>query len=211
MKKYVFALLMTIAISAIAINKSTVRHSIPNPYSAAIPMKTINLPGGHIAHVALRPDQATVYDSIHNHSNSYIVISKRDLRLYIYEHRDNNETLIAHYPVCLGFAKGNKHIPGDMKTPESTPNAPFTISEIKDASQWYHDFGDGRGSIKAYGNWFIRLDTGHKGIGIHGSTNNEQTIPGRASEGCIRLRDADIISLKENYAFCGMKVTILPD
>ncbi|MBQ1582906.1 MAG: L,D-transpeptidase [Prevotella sp.] len=48
-------------------------------------------------------------------------------------------------------------------------------------------------------------------IGIHGSTNNESSVPGRGSEGCIRLRDDDLIQLKENYAFVGMKVVILPD
>ena len=48
----------------------------------------------------------------------------------------------------------------------------------------------------------------HKGIGIHGSTNNEESVPGRASEGCIRLLDADLIDLRENYTFEGMKVVI---
>ena len=33
-------------------------------------------------------------------------------------------------------------------------------------------------------------------------------MPGRASEGCIRLRDADIITLKEKYAYVGMPVII---
>ncbi|MBP5307001.1 MAG: L,D-transpeptidase, partial [Paludibacteraceae bacterium] len=48
----------------------------------------------------------------------------------------------------------------------------------------------------------------HRGIGIHGSTNNEGSVPGRASEGCIRLLDKDIIDLRKNYAFVGMKVII---
>ena len=96
-----------------------------------------------------------------------------------------------------------------MKTPESTLEKPFTISQIQDASSWTHDFHDGRGAIKAYGHWFLRLVTpGHSGIGIHGSTNNENTVPGRASEGCIRLRDLDIMTLKEKYAYKGMNVVI---
>jgi lipoprotein-anchoring transpeptidase ErfK/SrfK len=58
----------------------------------------------------------------------------------------------------------------------------------------------------------MRLNTpGFKGIGIHGSTNNESSVPGRGSEGCIRLRDDDLIQLKEKYAFVGMRVVILPD
>jgi hypothetical protein len=33
-------------------------------------------------------------------------------------------------------------------------------------------------------------------------------VPGRASEGCIRLRDPDIIQLKERYAHLNMPVII---
>ena len=122
----------------------------------------------------------------------------------------NNDTLLmAKFPACLSKNKGQKQRRGDMKTPECTPAKPFYIDAIKDASAWYHDFKDGRGSIKAYGAWFLRLVTpGHKGIGIHGSTNNESSVPGRASEGCIRLNDADIITLHDYYARVNMKVII---
>jgi len=46
------------------------------------------------------------------------------------------------------------------------------------------------------------------GIGIHGSTNNAESVPGRASEGCVRLRDNDLRDLRRNFAFVGMKVVI---
>ena len=101
-----------------------------------------------------------------------------------------------------------------MSTPECNDlNDPFKISEIKSASTWEHDFGDGRGSLKAYGDWFIRLKlTGslasNNSIGIHGSTNNAESVPGRDSEGCIRLRDADIITFHDLYAQVGQKVLI---
>lgn len=141
--------------------------------------------------------------------NTFIVISKKELRLYVYENVNDKRELVASYPVCLSKNKGNKQRRGDMKTPESTMNNPFSITQIQDASGWTHNFKDGRGSIKAYGHWFLRLRTpGHSGIGIHGSTNNRSSVPGRASEGCIRLLDEDIIHLKENYAFVGQKVVI---
>ena len=58
----------------------------------------------------------------------------------------------------------------------------------------------------------MRLSTpGFKGIGIHGSTNNENSVPGRGSEGCIRLRNKDLDELKAKYAFVGMRVVILAD
>ena len=145
--------------------------------------------------------------------STFILISKKELRLYVYKQTaSEGYELLASFPVCLSKNKGQKQRRGDMKTPESGRNKPFTISMIQDASTWCHDFHDGRGNIRAYGNWFLRLVTpGHSGIGIHGSTNNENSVPGRASEGCIRLLDQDIIKLKENFAFKGMRVYILAE
>lgn len=160
----------------------------------------------------IKPDTATFYSEVVNPKNCFILISKPEYRLYVCEVVDGDTVKRVHYPVCVGKAKGQKQKKGDMRTPECTVENPFTITEIVDASQWYHDFGDGRGSILSYGNWFMRLKTpGFSGIGIHGSTNNEDSVPGRGSEGCIRLRDDDLIQLKAKYAFVGMKVVILAD
>lgn len=142
-------------------------------------------------------------------NRAFIVISKRDLNLRVYEPQGGDTVLLAEFPACLSKNKGNKQKRGDMRTPESPAGKPFKITAIQDASTWKHDFKDGRGSILAYGHWFMRLLTpGHTGIGIHGSTNNESSVPGRASEGCIRLRDNDIITLKQKYAYVGMPVYI---
>ena len=157
-------------------------------------------------------DTATYYSDVINKKNCFILISKPEYRLYVCEVVDGDTLRRVHYPVCVGKNKGQKQKVGDMKTPECTAENPFTITEIVDASDWTHDFGDGRGSILSYGHWFMRLKTpGHTGIGIHGSTNNESSVPGRGSEGCIRLRDDDLIQLKENYAFVGKRVVILAD
>lgn len=160
----------------------------------------------------VQADSATFYSDVVNQKNCFILISKPEYRLYVCEVVDGDTVKRAHFPVCVGKAKGQKQKKGDMKTPECTVENPFTITEIVDASNWHHDFGDGRGSILSYGHWFMRLKTpGHSGIGIHGSTNNESSVPGRGSEGCIRLRDNDLIQLKEKYAFVGMRVVIMPD
>ena len=153
-------------------------------------------------------DNPIVLSTDFDKEKSFIVISKKDLMLNVYADIDGDTMLLATFPVCLSLNKGQKEKSGDMKTPESEPGKPFHIKQIQNASTWEHDFGDGRGKIKAYGNWFLRLETPFNGIGIHGSTNNEETVPGRASEGCIRLRDKDIIILKENYAYVGMPVII---
>ena len=154
------------------------------------------------------PQRKSLYTGKYNDTTTFIVVSKKDLLLTVYAPIDGDTVPLAHFPVCLSKNKGQKHGDGDMTTPESEPGKPFEITQIQDASTWCHDFGDGRGDILAYGHWFLRLKTGFKGIGIHGSTNNENSVPGRASEGCIRLRDDDIITLKEKYARVGMPVII---
>lgn len=157
-------------------------------------------------------DTATYYSDVVDKKNCFILISKPEYRLYVCEVVEGDTIKRVHYPVCVGKNKGQKEKKGDMKTPECTPDNPFVITEIADASKWTHDFGDGRGSILSYGHWFMRLKTpGHSGIGIHGSTNNESSVPGRGSEGCIRLRNDDLDDLKEKYAFVGMQVVILAD
>ena len=162
-----------------------------------------------VPHIILSGD-SVAYD----HGSTFLVVSKKDLRLIVYARSNGGDTIaLASYPVCMGKNKGDKQKSGDMRTPESPAGKPFTISMIQDASTWKHDFGDGRGSILAYGQWFLRLEGDYPGnsIGIHGSTGNRYSIPGRGSEGCIRLRDEDIVHLKENYAFKGMNVYIERD
>ena len=150
-----------------------------------------------------------LYAEMQQRENCFVVISKLEQKLYVCEAIENDTVRIAEYPVCLGKNIGPKQKKGDMKTPECTWEQPFSISQIQDASTWVHDFGDGRGAILSYGHWFMRLRTpGFSGIGIHGSTNNEDSVPGRASEGCIRLRDDDLLLLKEQYAYKNMKVII---
>lgn len=141
-------------------------------------------------------------------NNTFIVVSKTELRLYVYGTVGKDTVLMAKFPACLSRNKGQKQRKGDNKTPECKQSKPFHIQAIRNSSAWTHNFHDGRGNIKAYGAWFLSLYTGFQGIGIHGSTNNESSVPGRHSEGCIRLRDPDIIILKEKYAYINMPVII---
>ena len=157
-------------------------------------------------------ERPVVFGELQNRDSCFIVIDKPALQLNVYEKQGTDTVLLARYPVCVGKNFGQKEKTGDMKTPECTFANPFSITEIKSASTWVHDFKDGRGAILAYGDWFMRLLTpGFSGIGIHGSTNNEGSVPGRDSEGCIRMRNEDLNELKTNYAFVGMKVVILKD
>ena len=129
----------------------------------------------------------------------WIYIDKAGFRLYLAE----GNKVIDSWGVALGKVTGNKAKAGDMRTPEGN----FSVQQIQDASSWTHDFKDGKGVIKnAYGPWFIRLKTGWKGIGIHG-THDPDSIGTLASEGCIRRRNEDLRKLKPLVAK-GMKVVI---
>lgn len=126
-----------------------------------------------------------------------IVIKKSTFQLFLYK----DGVLVKTYPVALGRNAGDKERVGDCRTPEGD----FTITSIDDSHAWEHDFGDGKGPIKgAYGPWFFLLSTlatetksGKKweGIAIHG-THDPASIGTRASEGCIRLHNEDVDSLK---------------
>lgn len=139
----------------------------------------------------------------------FIVISKQDLKLYVYQRLDGENIRLAEYPVCISQKIGAKQCNGDSKTPETTWKRPIYITEIVDATSWVYDFQDGRGLILAYGDWFLRFSKPYNSVGIHGSTNNEETVPGRYSHGCIRMHDDDLIELTEDYVFEGMKVYIM--
>lgn len=153
-----------------------------------------------------------LFDEAQSPENCFVVVSKMHTLLNVYEKRSGDTVIVCSYPVCVGKSYGDKQRTGDMRTPESSLKKPFLITGMEDSSSWRHDFGDGRGRILSYGNWFLRLRTpGFSGIGIHGSTNNESSVPGRGSEGCVRLRDSDIIHLKEHYAHVGMPVLILAE
>lgn len=130
-----------------------------------------------------------------------IVVSKQDMRLRVYDYKG---TRLMDYGIACGKNSGQKHKVGDMKTPEGM----FFVQSIEDASERTHDFGDGRGEIQgAYGPYFIRLDTpGNKGIGIHG-THDPLSIGTRATEGCIRLNNNDLVELV-NVVRPGMMVLV---
>ena len=134
-----------------------------------------------------------------------ILIKKSAFRLYLLE----SGNVVQSWPIALGKNEGQKRVSGDMKTPDGS----FPIDEILDASYWTHDFGDGKGEIEgAYGPYFISLDTSAlsggawDGIGIHG-THDPASIGTRASEGCIRMHNNDLLTLK-NQISVGTQVTI---
>ncbi|MDR1379024.1 MAG: L,D-transpeptidase [Synergistaceae bacterium] len=132
--------------------------------------------------------------------NEYWVrINKRLYMLYLYRGDEVEKT----YEIAVGKNPGNKERVGDNRT----PNGIFTVQSIENASSWSHDFRDGKGVIRgAYGPWFIRLRTGWKGIGIHG-THDPNSRGSMVSEGCIRMLNDELEELRR-FTFRNMKVVI---
>jgi LysM repeat protein len=101
----------------------------------------------------------------------------------------------------LGRGEGDKHEVGDMCTPEGE----FAVVAVEDASQWLYD--DASGAVEGfYGNYFIRLNSPFKGIGIYG-TDDAAIIGTHSTEGSVRLINADLDSLR-GLVREGMKVRI---
>ena len=97
-------------------------------------------------------------DLMKNKKNCFILLSKKDYYLYVYEPQNGDTVMLARFDCAFALKKGDKSKQGDMRTPHCVSmSKPFYVSEIKNASSWCHDFGDGRGSIKSYGEYFIRL------------------------------------------------------
>ena len=129
----------------------------------------------------------------------WLRVIKGNFKLYLYQGLDMERS----YEVAVGRNPGDKERVGDNRT----PNGIFTVQSIEDSRSWVYDFGDGNGPVRgAYGPWFIRLRTGWRGIGIHG-THDPDSLGTMVSEGCVRMHNYDLGELKQ-IAGINMKVVI---
>lgn len=150
--------------------------------------------------LSISQEVITTYNNIIKNEPLLIIIDKNEYKLHLF--KEGLE--IKNYDVAIGKNPGQKQKVGDM----TTPTGEFTVDEIIDSNYWTHDFNDGNGEIKgAYGPWFISLETGWNGIGIHG-THNPNSIKTMASEGCIRMNNDEVTELKELIS-TGIKVIII--
>lgn len=166
---------------------------------------------GHYYYLADIDDTARLYRTEVTRDSCFLVVSKHEYRIYVYEAIGGDTALVAHFPICYGRNPEAKVRVGDMRTPESTMEAPIKISNIG-ASTYSPYIGEGGGISYPYGPWFHNLQTPNGknlGIGIHGSAGSlRHSIPGRGSHGCIRMRNEDVSLLHDHYSFVGQKVII---
>ena len=203
--KKILATVLFLVMTAVALSGCLFDSSEASNGKAAIAKQEAKKVGAPKAEEKQEVKQPTLAEK-YKMEAAFILIKKSDFKLYAVDAKGN---IVAAYGCALGLKPGQKEKSGDMKTPDGV----FPIDEILDASYWMHDFNDGKGEIPgAYGPWFISLDTTElsggrwSGIGIHG-THAPKSIGTRASEGCVRLNNADIVKLKQ-FARVGMKVVI---
>ena len=130
-----------------------------------------------------------------------MVVDKSLQALSVYQR--TNWIFVKEMSCSTGLKLGKKEKVGDKKTPEGLA---YVLS-VENSSNWFFE------KIKSYGPKFIRLmfeDYNKKDIGLHG-TNEPEKLGTRASLGCIRVSDPNIIELATNYVKPGTPCLILPD
>jgi lipoprotein-anchoring transpeptidase ErfK/SrfK len=129
-----------------------------------------------------------------------VVVDKEGLKLYLLYHGE----VARIYPAAIGKGDGEKEL-------SATPEGVFVIdARIKDPP-WYRrgeriEHSDPRNILGT--RWMgFKPTSDLTGYGIHGTTQPE-TVPGRVSNGCIRMRNADVEELFE-WVPKGTKVYVL--
>ncbi len=141
---------------------------------------------------------------IANRFDSFIIVDKASMRVILYDRFGNVKKA---YDMACAKNYGTKHKKADSRTPEGF----FSVEGIYNSTDWLYTDDDGVTSKKKgqFGPRFIRLKIPTTSqIGIHG-TCSPWSIGHRASHGCIRLTNDNIMELVE-LVEPGMPVIVLP-
>lgn len=136
--------------------------------------------------------------------DGFLIVDKARMKVILY---DRYGYVLKEYGMACSRNYGTKHKKGDNRTPEGF----FSVQGVYDSTDWLYTDDNGRTSKKKgqFGPRFIRLSIpGIYSIGIHG-TCAPWSIGHRASHGCIRLTNENILELVE-LVKPGMPVIVLP-
>ncbi len=118
---------------------------------------------------------------------------------------ETDRVIYGGWMVATGRNPGQKLKVGDMRTPEGV----FYVKSIEDSSVWGSYVDKATKERIGYGPYFIRLEAGWKGIGIHGTDDEHlHEIGTDASHGCIRMANDDLLEVV-SMSMKGQKVVIL--
>ena len=125
-----------------------------------------------------------------------ISVNKKTLKLTL----TYKGATVKEYPVCIG------------KEAELTPAGDYTVGAKLKNPDWFQPggkkvpYGDPENILGTRWMTLVPADGVPRGYGMHGTTKPE-TVPGRASAGCIRMLNPDVEQLYE-WVPTGAKVTI---
>ena len=134
----------------------------------------------------------------------FIVVDKPSMFVVLYDKYGREKEA---YKMACSKRFGTKHKRRDNRTPEGF----FSVEGIYDSTDWLYTNDDGYTSPLRgqFGPRFIRLKTPvTTQVGIHG-TCAPWSLGRRASHGCIRIHNENILKLVE-YAKPGMPVIVNP-
>ena len=134
----------------------------------------------------------------------FLVVDKGKMKVQVYDCYGRKEV---EYGIACAKNFGTKHEKGDSRTPEGF----FSVEGIYDSTDWLFTDDNGVTSPKKgqFGPRFIRLrNPTTSQIGIHG-TCAPWSIGSRASHGCIRVTNENILKLVE-IVEVGMPVIVNP-
>ncbi len=141
---------------------------------------------------------------LNNRHSGFIAVDKSRMKVILF---DKFGVEKKSYGMACAKNFGTKHEKGDSRTPEGL----FSVEGIYDSTDWLFTDDDGVTSKKKgqFGPRFIRLRIpGTSQIGIHG-TCAPWSIGARASHGCIRVKNENILELVELVEI-GMPVIVVP-
>lgn len=141
---------------------------------------------------------------LENEYSKFIVVDKGRMRVILY---DKYGRELKSYKMACARNFGTKHKRADSRTPEGF----FSVQGIYDSTDWLFTDDNGRTSKKKgqFGPRFIRISTPVSSqIGIHG-TCAPWSVGSRASHGCIRITNEQILELV-GLVEVGMPVIVIP-
>lgn len=141
---------------------------------------------------------------LNNTYSRFIVVDKGKMKVQLYDKYGRKEL---EYGMACAKNFGTKHKKADSRTPEGF----FSVEGIYDSTDWLFTDDNGVTSKKKgqFGPRFIRLKIPTTSqIGIHG-TCSPWSIGSRASHGCIRVTNENILELVK-LVEVGMPVIVNP-
>lgn len=151
-----------------------------------------------------KDDVAYAEKLLRSRYNHFIIADKQSMRVILY---DRFGRQVKAYKMACSKRYGTKHKRRDNRTPEGF----FTAEGVYDSTDWLYTDDDGNTSPTKgqFGPKFIRLRTNVSSqIGIHG-TCAPWSVGRRASHGCMRLTNENILELVE-FVEVGMPIIVNP-